>query len=931
MQKSFKKAIACLLAVLMVAFAMPFSAFAAVGDYEPDIQLQFSPFFETMGSDSGTSATGYTMGGLAAFPLNYNNGTLSATVEDINALNDYWGDDLVEEGWTLGEGDFFVVTVRMDNIDIAATGNVLIRFSDNITPAGYWQTGKGKNAKYGFSTEENKPAGATALVGYLKSIDAWSATDIYTDDGTLDGEKVFNTAVNLNGIKEDPAAVDGDGWSDYMIRANFVGEGDYVDVSSVNPANGFFDIENHTFDAEDGYTYDGKFIIASFAFQITGDGPIEFALQDPEGTIDTDLSGASYFAKKSEGLATENATTYAPNGENPGSMKMTFMGKNENKGGEDPQTTTYTVTFLDKDGEQISSTSYEENADVTIPELPANTYDDNNHYTYAWNAEPSAKATADATYQVVETAAKHEFDEGVIDPQSTCTTKGTKTFTCACGKQYTEEVDLADHTPGTAARENEIPATCTAEGSYNEVVRCTECNTIISSTPKTIGKLDHTPGAAARENEIPATCKAEGSYNEVVRCTECNTVISSTPKTIGKLDHTPSEPVDENIKPATKKDAGTKDIVVYCSECGEVISRETVETEPALGVTVTLNKSDIGTVDGLEIGANKLAYGTDIALTATPVEGAKFVGWEIGGNIVSQEATYTTKAAYDFTITPVFEDVAAETITVTFYDKYGNTIKQYKDVAVEAYRAAIAVEYDAIEKAAPTYPSYEFAGWDKDKNDILTLDASTTIWATYTKVEETVVPKYTVTTNAELILPDGITYDQIPYDTKVTVRDAAATAWMVGDTTVAYGTEYSFYVGSDVTINPVYAPVVEEATTTVIGANLVAGSNYKYNIVATRNVPDSFTLVDYGFVYGKNLTDTELNLDLVGNIADSGATIKAVHAGTRNTESNEFAFNYGIKAMDAPITAKSFVIVINTDGETEIIYSDMFTQNYNND
>jgi methionine-rich copper-binding protein CopC len=211
-----------------------------------------------------------------------------------------------------------------------------------------------------------------------------------------------------------------------MIRANFVGEGDYVDVSSVNPANGFFDIENHTCDAEDGYTYDGKFIIASFAFQITGDGPIEFALQDPEGTIDHDLSGASYFAKKSEGLATENATTYAPNGENPGSMKMTFMGENTNKGGE-VQPTTYTVTFLDKDGEEISSTEYEADADVTIPDLPEKTYDETNHYTYAWNAEPSAKATADATYQIVETATAHTFgdwEETEAAVPATCTTDG---------------------------------------------------------------------------------------------------------------------------------------------------------------------------------------------------------------------------------------------------------------------------------------------------------------------------------------------------------------------------------------------------------------------------------------------------------------------------------------------------------------------------
>ena len=42
------------------------------------------------------------------------------------------------------------------------------------------------------------------------------------------------------------------------------------------------------------------------------------------------------------------------------------------------------------------------------------------------------------------------------------------------------------HTPGTAVRENENPATCTIEGSYDEVIYCTECNEEISRETKII-------------------------------------------------------------------------------------------------------------------------------------------------------------------------------------------------------------------------------------------------------------------------------------------------------------------------------------------------------------------------------------------------------------------------------------------------------------
>ena len=883
MQKSIKKVIAGAIAALMITSSMPFVASAAPGDYEPDVQLQFSTFCDDPSDPTSTTAGGiksYQASGLAGYPIQWDqkNGTLYAKKADIDTYNLFYDEeaDLAEGDWTLEEGNLFAVTIRIDKVNIAASGNVNIRFSDNITPAGLWQTGSGKKAKFGYANEEDAPSDLTDSVGFRSPVKDWSASGLY--DGMNDTQ-----VGDLSCIQEDPTAVADDGWSDLMMTATLVCEGDYVDVSSVDASNGFFNIVDGSFDDEDGYTYDGKFIVATFVFELTdATKPVKFALQDPEGK---DLNGAAFFAKKHDDasnpdkltLDLEYATTYAPNETNPGSMKMTFMGTNTNRGDE-PQTETYTIVFKDKNGDVISSTDYEADAEVAIPALPANYYDNTKHYSYAWDVTPSATATADATYQVVETAEEHDFD-AVTDPASTCAVAGTITYTCDCGKTYTEDAPLADHTPGTAVKENDVPSTCNTLGGYDSVVYCKVCGDELSREHIDYDLADHTPGEAVKENEVAATKKDKGSY----------------------------------------------DMVVYCTECGVELSRETFYTD-ALGVTVTITKSDIGSVDGLEVGANKLAYGADINLTATPVEGAHFVGWEINGNIVSKDATYSTKAVTDVTITPVFVDATGEEITVTFYDKYGNTVKQYKDVTVEAYQTAIAAEYDSI--VAPTYPSYTFKSWDKSKDEILAIDSSTTIWANYVKVDEASIAKYTVTTSAKVITPNGIKNGEIPYDTMVTVRDTAAKAWKIGDAIVAYGTEYSFYVGSDVAVDPVYTLDEDiKANVTVIGANLVAGSDYKYNIVATRNVPDGYTLVDYGFVYGKNLTEAELNLDMVGQVALSGATIKAAHGGTRNTDSNEFAINYGIKAKNAPIKAKAFVVVEKA-GETEIIYSETFTQDY---
>ena len=63
------------------------------------------------------------------------------------------------------------------------------------------------------------------------------------------------------------------------------------------------------------------------------------------------------------------------------------------------------------------------------------------------------------------------------------------------------------HTPGAAVQENVVPASCSAEGSYDEVVYCTECGAELSRAAKTIDMLAHTIVAVA---EVPATTEAAG-------------------------------------------------------------------------------------------------------------------------------------------------------------------------------------------------------------------------------------------------------------------------------------------------------------------------------------------------------------------------------------------------------------------------------------
>ncbi|MBQ8083920.1 MAG: leucine-rich repeat domain-containing protein [Clostridia bacterium] len=167
------------------------------------------------------------------------------------------------------------------------------------------------------------------------------------------------------------------------------------------------------------------------------------------------------------------------------------------------------------------------------------------------------------------------------------------------------------HSPKDAVKENEVAATCSKEGSFDEVVYCSVCNSEISRNSKTIDKLPHTeetvPAKAAtctevgltegkrcsvcdewivkqeeipalghkkadpvKENEVAATCTKEGSYDEVVYCSECKTELSREKKTVDKLSHT--EEVVKG-KAATCTEKGLTD-GKKCSVCGEVLEEQ---------------------------------------------------------------------------------------------------------------------------------------------------------------------------------------------------------------------------------------------------------------------------------------------------------------------------------------------------------------------
>lgn len=99
--------------------------------------------------------------------------------------------------------------------------------------------------------------------------------------------------------------------------------------------------------------------------------------------------------------------------------------------------------------------------------------------------------------------------------------------------------------------------------------------TIIDSDPVTLNN-PHTAAAATRENENPATCTADGSYDEVVKCSRCGTEISRTSKTIPALGHDYGEWMV--TKEATTTAEGEKQRV--CSNDNSHIEKQSIPKLP---------------------------------------------------------------------------------------------------------------------------------------------------------------------------------------------------------------------------------------------------------------------------------------------------------------------------------------------------------------
>ena len=172
----------------------------------------------------------------------------------------------------------------------------------------------------------------------------------------------------------------------------------------------------------------------------------------------------------------------------------------------------------------------------------------------------------------VYTVGVHHYDATVTAPN--CVDKGYTTHTCVCGDSYVDTfVNALGHTDGEVVIEKNVAPTCTATGSYDNVVYCTVCKAELERETVTVDALGHTKGEVVVENNVAPDCVNAGKYDNVVYCTVCGAEVSRDTVTVNALGHT--EVTDKAVAPDCVNTGLTEGS--HCSVCEAIlVAQETV-------------------------------------------------------------------------------------------------------------------------------------------------------------------------------------------------------------------------------------------------------------------------------------------------------------------------------------------------------------------
>lgn len=993
MKKTFRKAIAVLLAVLMVAFSVPFSALAATNgvadmfgstDYtvtqnrkwwvddgvDASLEkLQSTPEYRGYANDDvsggsvdfGGEIADYASNGLEDHRNDYKP-VVAATVSNLGSKQD--AEAAIADG-TFDKynkqyiNQYYGVNASHTYEAVKAAGNIVNpahvkagqRIAITVEIGGFdvIQSGQFKGK---FNTEYLQASTPGSLT---KVRDNWKINT--TAKGAIkNGVSIYGDAMQFNS-------------STYNNEEGIW----YGAITGVAAGNGNQNTSNFFGVGLDGTSKFGKYGMAcyTYAFEVIKDCDLSEVF-----TFDRDDFGTEFEPYYRDSLFDmQDPNLYLVTGDDSArtfanwALIWTDYAKEST-----PETKTYTITFKDINDKTVDTQTVKEGETPTVPSTntaaAVNYKSDNKHEvtTYSW-PEVSA-ASKDFTYKEVATTTEENCKITYAETSKHTLVSGTVlTGTCTvCGHVDTQTKD--DKLDGTAyyaaldAAKKVDGSKYTAE-SYAKVTAALEANAQAKVEAYT-DQAQVTAAATALEDAVKGLVLVE--VYTITFTNAAGTVVDTqklaagatpvAPKTntadtaatpAGNKQHshttyswpavsavTANANYDEVAKVVTEDcTKGTPVVteptldkpgseVTSCTICGQVL--ETKVLPQLKGYDITVAKTAYGTTtlnseDATNGKTTKVLANSTVTLTAKANEGAEFVGWKVANKLVSTNETYSFTAVADTEVTPVFTETAESTFVVVFIDMYGNV------VSTQEVTSGANIDVPAT---APIYPGYTFKGWALTNDEITALTEGKTIRAIY---EKDATQTYTVKAAGATITVNGTDYtdkaENVAYDAKVTVTKAGATSWTVNGATVGYGESYSFFCASDIELTAVTkADDTSKTQVAIVSTTRPSATDCDVLFVATRTVADNETVVSQGFVYGKNVTASDLTLENVGKTA-SGTNPGKVRVIYNNTNASQIGLNYGITAMTGVAGARAFVVTKDADGNVHTYYSEASLYDYN--
>lgn len=889
MNKTFKKAIAVILSVLMVVLSVPFTALAAAGDYEPNMKMYFGTFVEnnaTGYTDYSTCGTGSekfdSAASLYGAPVDYTykvvdgkktSGTLSINKDKANTFNAAIESpyEVLSKDIQLGVGDYFTMTLNVENVKYLSTFMANIQFSDSIEPAGIYSYKSGRKTVYKLGTETER---AAAKGTWEMEKGGTSRLTMFSADEGGVAKSVFKEGSNPNA-----SAIIANDENGKMNVINYSFSYPDFDISAISDPNGLF-VDPETGDAS-GYTYTNSAPVATFVFKIVTNDPIEFSIYH----ADTDFNSGVYISRSDDGITNVDQTTYCKNvwdkatksntgsTEWPGSRKMTFMGFNEFK--EAPKPSTHTITFTPYGGEPTTQTVN----DGEMPTIPANTAttkpvaSDSTHHSvtsYKWTPEVVA-ATADAAYTEEAVVTNPECKFVVTDHKdATYKEAGYDVYTCTenCGNTYTNPIDklVCDHADTKVV--NATKPTINNPGNTGDTV-CNVCGETIKAgtvTAQLKGEAYRAALKAAQDATVDPSKYTAESYAKVTEA-----LAKYDEATVGA--YTSQEDVDAAEAALKAAVAGLKvepttETYTYNFINGESKERtvnkgETPENFANTPAKVTDNKNGTHTTttytwsqDGFvftEVGSDKVDDCTlnyDVVSQPTiKAEGSKTATCPDCGHVSTLPIDKLNGTEY-YAALEAAQSKNAKDYTEASYAKVTAALKDYAQATVEAYTTQEDV--DAATAAL--------------KDAVTKLDAGVVVTVASTKLGTTTLNGADATNGANARLAVG---DKVVLTAKANNETGEFVGWKVGNKIVSDEASFVTYATADITYEAVFAEKADTSFTVVFVdpyGNVI--DTQTVDSAADIKVPTAPTLIGYTF------TDWSMTPEEISKLTD-GATIYA--------------------------------------------------------